>query len=109
MQAIFEVGSKLLNGAKEGDMRAIQFYLKTQAGWSERNYLELARAEPTEPSDNHWTWEVMTVAPGTIFNNAPFGLLFGQSLHAGERAFEHLSPSGDICVLRCLVRQIRHV
>jgi hypothetical protein len=50
--------------AKEGDMRAIQFYLKTQAGWSEKNYLELGRAEPTEPSDNHWTWEVMTVAPG---------------------------------------------
>ena len=63
-QAIFEVGSKLLNSAKEGDMRAIQFYLKTQAGWSEKNHLELARAEPTEPSDNHWTWEVMTVAPG---------------------------------------------
>ena len=48
-QAIFEVGSKLLSSAKEGDMRAIQFYLKTQAGWSEKNYLELARAEPTEP------------------------------------------------------------
>jgi len=44
-KAIYEVGSMLLDRAKSGDMRAIQFYLKTQAGWTEKNHIELSKAE----------------------------------------------------------------
>lgn len=43
VQAIYEVGSKLLKNAKNGDIRAMQFFLKTQAGWSEKRYIELSR------------------------------------------------------------------
>jgi hypothetical protein len=38
-------------------MRAIQSYLKTQAGWSEKSHIELSRAE--EPEDRHWTVTVV--------------------------------------------------
>ncbi len=35
----------------------VQFYLKTQAGWTEKNYIELSRAE--EPIDTQWTVKVV--------------------------------------------------
>tara|TARA_B110000971_G_C19900280_1_gene449604 strand:+ start:28 stop:180 length:153 start_codon:yes stop_codon:yes gene_type:complete len=35
-----------------GDIKAVQFYLKTQAGWTEKSYIELSKAE--EPVDTHW-------------------------------------------------------
>ncbi len=36
-RAIAEVGSLLLQKALDGDMKAVQFYLKTRAGWSENS------------------------------------------------------------------------
>ena len=31
--------------ALSGDIKAAQFYLKTQAGWTEKNYIELSKSE----------------------------------------------------------------
>ena len=56
-KAIAEVSSVLYEKAIGGDMRAIQFYLKTQAGWTEKTHIELSKAE--EPEDRHWTVEVI--------------------------------------------------
>jgi hypothetical protein len=47
----------LYEKALSGDIKAVQFYLKTQAGWTERNYIELSKSE--EPIDTHWTVNVM--------------------------------------------------
>jgi len=55
-KAIAEVGSILLQKAKDGDMKAIQFYLKTQAGWSEKSSLELTS---TYEEDRTWTIEIV--------------------------------------------------
>ena len=38
-KAVVKVASALMRATKEGDMRAIQFFLKTQAGWTEKRYL----------------------------------------------------------------------
>jgi len=57
-KAIAEVGSILLQKAKDGDMRAAQFYLKTQAGWSNKCSLELASRQET---DITWTVTVMEI------------------------------------------------
>ena len=40
-RAIADVGSALLEKALSGDIRAMQFYLKTRAGWSEKSATEL--------------------------------------------------------------------
>lgn len=53
-RAISEIGSALIQKALEGDIRAMQFYLKTQAGWSEKNAIELSL-----PQNNTWTVEVV--------------------------------------------------
>ena len=53
-RAIADVGSALFRKALEGDIRAMQFYLKTQAGWSEKNAIELFL-----PQNNTWTVEVV--------------------------------------------------
>ena len=41
-----------MKAVNRGDMRAIQFFLKTQAGWSEKNQLQIEAVkndpEPTE-------------------------------------------------------------
>jgi len=50
---IAQVASALLKAVDRGDMRAIQFFLKTQAGWTEKTHVELSKAE--EPEDTHWT------------------------------------------------------
>lgn len=42
---IAKVSSALLGAIERGDMRAIQFYLKTQAGWTEKHALEVSQAE----------------------------------------------------------------
>lgn len=44
-RAIAEVGSALLEKALSGDIRAMQFYLKTRAGWSEKSVTELSPNE----------------------------------------------------------------
>jgi hypothetical protein len=36
-----------------GEIKAVQFYLKTQADWTEKSHLELSKAE--EPENRHWT------------------------------------------------------
>ena len=64
-KAIADIGGILYQKAIEGDMRAIQFYLKTQAGWSEKSHIELSRAE--EPEDRHWT--VTVVEPNGLARN----------------------------------------
>jgi hypothetical protein len=56
-KAIANVGSVLYEKALSGDIRAIQFYLKTQAGWAEKSYIELSKAEV--PIDTHWTVNVV--------------------------------------------------
>jgi len=43
----------LYEKALSGDIKAVQFYLKTQAGWTEKSYIELSKAE--ELLDRHWT------------------------------------------------------
>ena len=53
-KAVAEVGSALYQKALEGDIRAMQFYLKTQAGWSEKNSIELST-----PQNNAWTIEIV--------------------------------------------------
>ena len=40
-------------------IRAIQFYLKTQAGWSEKNALELSAA----PVEDDKTWTINVIEP----------------------------------------------
>ena len=64
-KAIADIGGILYQKAIDGDMRAIQFYLKTQAGWSEKSHIELSRAE--EPEDR--TWTVRVVEPDGILRN----------------------------------------
>ena len=53
-RAIAEVGSALYQKALDGDIRAMQFYLKTQAGWSEKTSVELFT-----PQNNRWTIEIV--------------------------------------------------
>jgi len=43
--------------ALSADIKAVQFFLKTQAGWAEKNHIELSKAE--EPEDTHWTLTVV--------------------------------------------------
>ena len=41
---IARVASQLMKATERGDMRAIQFFLKTQGGWSEKNQLQIEAA-----------------------------------------------------------------
>jgi len=43
-------------GLSEG-LRAMQFFLKTEAGWAEKIHIELSQAEKSE--DRIWTIEVV--------------------------------------------------
>ena len=52
-RAVADIGSALFQKALEGDIRAMQFYLKTQAGWSEKSRSELSKAD--ESQDQRWT------------------------------------------------------
>ena len=56
-KGIANIGSVLYEKALSGDIRAVQFYLKTQAGWTEKSHLELSKAE--KPIDTQWTVKVM--------------------------------------------------
>jgi len=56
---IAKVSSALLGAIERGDMRAIQFYLKTQAGWTEKHALEVSQAE-LETDERKWLVEVMS-------------------------------------------------
>ena len=56
-RAVADIGSILYQKALDGDIRAMQFYLKTQAGWSEKRHLELSRTD--EPQDQHWTVKIV--------------------------------------------------
>ena len=49
-KAIAFAASKLMNMVKHHNLRAIQFFLKTQAGWTEKNQLEVT-AVKTDDSD----------------------------------------------------------
>ena len=53
-----DIGSALYQKALGGDLRAIQFYLKTQAGWTEKHALEVSQAE-LETDERKWLVEVM--------------------------------------------------
>jgi hypothetical protein len=57
-RAVADIGSILYQKALDGDIRAMQFYLKTQAGWSEKSRLELSKAE--EPENRHWSVEIIS-------------------------------------------------
>lgn len=56
---IAKVSSALLGAIERGDMRAIQFYLKTQAGWTEKHALEVSQAE-LETDERKWLVEVIS-------------------------------------------------
>ena len=56
-RAVADVGSALYQKALEGDIRAMQFYLKTQAGWSGKSRLELSNTD--ESQDQRWTIELI--------------------------------------------------
>ena len=43
----------LYEKALSREIKAVQLYLKTQAGWTEKSYIGLTRTE--EPVDTHWT------------------------------------------------------
>ena len=51
------IGSVLYEKALSGDIKAVQFFLKTQARWIEKSHLELSKAE--EPIDTQWTVNVV--------------------------------------------------
>jgi hypothetical protein len=51
---VAEVAGALMKAVHRGDMRAIQFFLKTQGGWSEKNQLQI-EAVNKEP----WTVKPM--------------------------------------------------
>ena len=57
-RAVVDIGSALYQKALGGDLRAIQFYLKTQAGWTEKHALEVSQAE-LETDERKWLVEVM--------------------------------------------------
>ena len=63
-KAIADIGGILYQKAIEGDMRAIQFYLKTQAGWSEKSSLEL-----TSALEKDRTWTIEIVQPDGLASN----------------------------------------
>ena len=48
---IARVASQLMKATERGDMRAIQFFLKTQGGWSEKNQLQI-EAVSNAPEQN---------------------------------------------------------
>ena len=56
-RAVADIGSALYQKALEGDIRAMQFYLKTQAGWNDKSPLELSRVE--ESQNMQWTVEIV--------------------------------------------------
>ena len=58
-KAVVRVASALMRATEEGDMRAIQFFLKTQAGWTEKRYLEINQSEMEEPEDRTLTLELV--------------------------------------------------
>ena len=58
-QAILKASSALLRAVEEGDMRAIQFFLKTQAGWTEKRYLEINQSEKEEAEERTLTIELV--------------------------------------------------
>ena len=58
-KAVVRVASALMRATEEGDMRAIQFFLKTQAGWTEKRYLEINQSEMEEPKDRTLTLELV--------------------------------------------------
>jgi|TARA_B110000483_G_scaffold196602_1_gene234905 hypothetical protein len=54
---IANIGSVLYVKAPSGDIKAAEFYLKTQAEWAKKHCIELSKAE--EPVDRHWTITVV--------------------------------------------------
>ena len=58
-KAVVKVASALLRAVEDGDMRAIQFFLKTQAGWTEKRYLEINQSEKEEAEDRTLTIEMV--------------------------------------------------
>ena len=48
-KAIAFAASKLMNMVKHHNLRAIQFFLKTQAGWTEKNQLEVTAVKTDDP------------------------------------------------------------
>ena len=64
---ITNIGSVLYEKALNGDIKAVKFYLKTQAERTEI-HLELSKAE--EPVDMHWT---VTVVGLIRFGRAELG------------------------------------
>jgi len=56
-RAIADIGSALFQKALSGDIRAMQFYLKTQAGWGEKSQLEA----PDKKVVQNMLWKVEVV------------------------------------------------
>jgi len=60
--AVIDVAGSLIREAKNGNIQAAQFYLKTQAGWKETERKEISGIDggPIE-TDNKWVIEVVGV------------------------------------------------
>lgn len=56
-RAVADIGSILYQKALEGDIRAMQFYLKTQAGWSEKSKRDQSNGD--ESQNRRWTIELI--------------------------------------------------
>jgi len=56
-RAIADIGSALYQKALNGDIRAMQFYLKTKAGWRGKKRLELSKSE--KPEDQLRTFQII--------------------------------------------------
>lgn len=58
--AVIDVAGSLIREAKNGNIQAAQFYLKTQAGWKETERREISGPDggPIE-TDNKWTIEIV--------------------------------------------------
>jgi len=58
--AVIDVAGSLIREAKNGNVQAAQFYLKTQAGWKETERREISGIDgaPIE-TDNKWTIEIV--------------------------------------------------
>ena len=69
-RAISKVASALMKGIERGDMRAIQFFLKTQAGWTEKHALEVSAAREEEEDR---TIRIIRVEPDEDGNPRPTG------------------------------------
>ena len=59
-RAVIDVAGSILSEARNGNVSAAQFYLKTQAGWKETDRKEISGPDGAPiQNDNKWTIQVV--------------------------------------------------